>query len=515
MSDYRLRLLQGSDADLEEIAATLDVTRIRILLTGAQPEWRHQVLALTLADLVGRLFPNVITVCDFGAAADPRLPPGPAGLAERLDQARARGGLTPGSSTNTDIVVQVGPGASTADFYVDGCGWESFVGTESSRLVSYHSDVCIGPLAAACRVGAAIFARAIQTYRPPGPGIPRSAYASALSFERSTDPLGEVQGWSGDIDALLVGAGSIGGALVYSVAFTPGVRGRLTVLDPQNLESHNHVRALLPSSTDAGGGQPKIDVVSKALEHRRDLEVRTRQLDVTEYHATLAQDEPLPLVVCAVDQLESRRAVQDCLPLHVLNAACHPEEISISGHVTDAGPCICCLHMADVLDEENIRTKLVAKSTGIPLADVTELMAQRAPLGSHHLRVIEKNRGLRVLSLDHYEGRTLDELWEAQLLYGAVSAELAEGSAVAVASPFVTTLAGVLLAAELLKASDESLRRFTLGPHGVHIKYEERVYVSSLEGLLTSPPRWPTPECLCRSTRRLGLLRRRYGLKPW
>lgn len=85
----------------------------------------------------------------------------------------------------------------------------------------------------------------------------------------------------------------------------------------------------------------------------------------------------------------------------------------------------------------------------------------------------------------------------------------------AVAAPWVTALAGILLAGEALKSTSGELARWRLGPanDSPAIKYAENPYNTPTDALLSRPERWEGDECLCRSPRRLELLRRRYGLQ--
>lgn len=132
------------------------------------------------------------------------------------------------------------------------------------------------------------------------------------------------------------------------------------------------------------------------------------------------------------------------------------------------------------------------------------------PLQPGQLRSIERYRGLSGGALSAYEGQSLERLWQEALLYGEAALEV-ENTRVAVAAPFVTALAGLLLAAETAKPANlDSLSK--LGPGGVAIKYEESPFASPEYAYLSSPERWPTSECLCRSSRRIRLMKRRYGL---
>lgn len=513
MNDRRLRVISGSDQDAAAILAVLDDTSIRIVLPAGVPTWEHQLLAITLVDLLGRLFPRVHVDGLDEALADPALPPGTALLADRVAAAHGHGGLVRAPLHTDPYTVRIGTGTEPADLYVDAAGWQSYTGTAPSRLRPAASvAVPIGPLAAACRAAALITDHALASLRPARPPQP-SVYASALTYTTGVDPLDEPTPVADHLDAVLVGAGSIGGAAVYAFTHTPALAGRLVIVDPQRLEPRNLDRALLATAAVAEKREPKVAVASAALEHHPDLAVEPFEGTITDYHATLARNQPLPTVLAAVDSAASRRAIQDCLPLDLINAACHPHEITVSGHRTDLGPCVCCLHMTDLLNRDLIKMRLIAQATGFPEPAVTELLVTRAPLTPAHLRHVERHRRLAAGALDRYLGQTLHALWDGELLYGATPVTTRSGT-VAVAAPFVTALAGVLLAGEALKAGTPELGGHRLGPDGPATKYTENPYATPLHAQLSNPPRWPTSECLCRSSRRLRILRQLYVLHP-
>jgi len=505
----------------------LDGTPVHVVLPAGTPQWRHQILALALVDLLGRLFPAVIVHCDPDAVAHDGLPPGPALLVERLSAACAHGGLRPGSGPNHPPVTVV-IGADTADIagedhprvlHVDGGGWQSYNGTLPSRLPDCPWPlVPVGPLAAACRAAGQVASAALADL-VPDPSPEPSAYASALTHRSDVDPFDEgpqasTETWQHPLlQAIMAGAGSVGGAAAYTFAMTPALAGELVVTDPQRLEDKNLDRALLATAAATHAGQWKADAAKNALEHQTELKVNAHIGTLSDYVASRPRYSTLPLVLCSVDSADARRSVQDCLPLELVNAACHPEEISVSGHRTGAGPCVCCLHMEQVLDADNIKIRLLARATGLNERMITEFLVKDVPLQSDHLRQIERHRGLATGTLDRYRDRTLDALRAGELLYGETPVTTASGS-VAVAAPFVTALAGVLLAAEALKAAVPALAAHRLGPHGAAVKYEENRRYGPQHAMLSRPARWPTSECLCRSTRRQRIITARYGLAP-
>jgi ThiF family len=513
--DRRLRLIQhGGGEDEAEILAALDDPTIRIVLPPGTPSFSHQLLALALVDLLARLFPRIDVVCDPAARADAALPAGEELLAARLQHAREHG-IPPQAAGEAAITINIGPDGENADLCADGSGWQAYLGTQPSRLPDSGSRVSVGALVAACRAAAHTFARLLANLLEAQP-TPASDYFSALTYRTAETPFEEPTAEvSGALEGVLVGVGSIGGAAVYLLARTPGLAGELAIIDPQSLESHNLDRAILATAADTEAERVKVEVAADAVAHLDRLSVDPRKETISGYLASRPPEQPLPLVLCAVDSPSSRRAMQDCLPLELINAACNPREVMISGHRTDEGPCVCCLHMAEMLDGEQIRARLIAQATGLTFEQVVVRMNQRAPLEPQTIMFIELRTSRPEGSLAGYVGETLETLWEEQLMYGAVQVQASGGAVGAVAAPWVTALAGFLLAGEALKATGGTQLagcRLGAAPVSPATRYVEAIYASPRYAQLTRPARWVGSECLCRSPRRLRLMRRRYGL---
>jgi hypothetical protein len=218
-------------------------------------------------------------VCDPDAAADPLLPPGPPLLRERLEEAR-RHGAEPEPPGEAELVIHVGPGESEkARIHVDGYEWQSYVGTGPSRLPDDDGRaIAVGPLAAACRAAAQAF-RQLLTDLLPGVTTIESSYWSALSYEKGETPFADPElSIPHHVEAVLVGAGSIGGAAAYLFARTPELEGYLDIVDPQPLEERNPDRALLATQAAAAAGAVKLRLISP-LRHSntcRSTAARTR-----------------------------------------------------------------------------------------------------------------------------------------------------------------------------------------------------------------------------------------------
>jgi hypothetical protein len=519
MSDRRLRVIQrGAEGGEDEICALLD-RPVRVVLPSGTPPWRHQLLALALVDLLGRLFPRIELIADADAAADARLPPGADLFVERLEAARARG-FAPTEPTS-EAAVTVAIGSAAGDVHVDASGWQSYVGAQPSRLVANDEDVVpVGPLIAACRSANQVFQLMLGDRLAQPTQIIDSSYSSALTYHSSTDPFDDpALPALTRVDAVLVGAGSIGGASVYLLAHVADLEGELDVVDDDALAEHNPDRAILATEELAARGAVKVDVAADALAHHRRLDVRPHRKRFEEFVGGRPRDTPLPVVLSAVDSVASRREIQDGVPHEVIDAACGLDQISCSGHHTDDGPCVYCLHVQNVLDSEKIKYRLISEATGLPESTVIPLLVQEAALTSQHLAAIEIHRrslgeSVPAGAFDAYLGKTLDTLYREKFLYGEALVKTEGGGQAAVAAPFITALAGFLLGGEALKAAaGDAYAPFRLGPPGqIATMYREDPWGSAVNGLLLNPPRWPTFECLCQSPLRLRLLRARYHL---
>jgi hypothetical protein len=504
-------MIRGSTEFGHEVLAALDATTVRVDLRLGAP-WAQQVLAEALVDLLSRLFPRVMVTGCAETAPHPALPSAAreATLRDRLDAVRTHG-VAPLEPGEPFVTVVIGAG-ERGDIYCDGDGWQSYLGPEASRIEAHESTVPIGSVAAACRAAARVFAVVLARFGENLPPL-EPVYWSALSYEHADEPLAD-PGLPTEfvVNTVLAGAGSVGGAAAYTFARVPRLDGAIDVVDPQRLEPRNPDRALLATEELAAARAVKVEVVEAALAHQP-LILRRHRDRFEQWVASRPRDEPLPLVLCSFDSVESRRELQDNLPLEVVNAACDQDSIMLSGHRTGIGPCLYCLYVGQVLDSRRNAYRLIVEATGFPEKTVQGLLEQRAPVVRQQLEEIEDHRCFQRGTLTAYEGKTLDELYRDALMYAEREFER-DGDVAAVAAPFVTALAGALLAGEALKAGGgESYRQFRLGPWSSSgERYDESLSGSAANGYISRVPRWPDRRCLCQSVRRQRILRELYGL---
>jgi len=145
VTDPRLRVTQRGSAGEQAIVAALDNATVRLLIGGDGDRRDVQLMLLAMVDLLGRVFPR-IEVVGADAPAHPDLPPGPPTLSERVKQARANG-VDPLDPQQPSVTVAVGRVDDEADLYIDGTGWQSYLGTRPSRLDVAAGAVPVGALA--------------------------------------------------------------------------------------------------------------------------------------------------------------------------------------------------------------------------------------------------------------------------------------------------------------------------------------------------------------------------------
>jgi molybdopterin/thiamine biosynthesis adenylyltransferase len=511
--DPRIRALESASEAETEFAEALD-RGVRVVIAPGGEAWARQLIAICLCDLLGRLLPAIEIVCDPKIRAHGLLPPGSEFLAKRLAEGRCDSMIEPTAGLVADPALTAVIGADgEGDIFLDGSGWVSYLGDRPVEPLTEDEVNPIGPLSAACRGAAEVIRRLLGALLPAASSGEPSYWSALTMAPCKPEEVGEWPALAEPrVEALLMGAGSIGGASAYTLARVPRLAGKLPIIDFDALEARNSRKALLARRADIERGAGKAEVAAAELEYLIGLDAPTVNGTLAAHVAARAASEPLPLVLCAVDSIEARRELADHMPLEVVNAACGATEIIVSGHRTDAGPCVYCLYIERVLDAEATRARMMARELGLPAGMIVELRVSRAGLESQHLRQIEQRRELPPGALANFRGRTLDDLFDEQVLYGEVRLEDEEGRRAALQLPFVPALAGVLLAGEALKhGSGAAFEPFQLGPSGLAIEYAESLLQRPV-GMLSNPPRWPTSECLCRSPRRLALMRERYQL---
>lgn len=503
-------MFAGDEAASDHVLTLLDQT-VEVRLGRDCEDPTTQVLATTFVELAARLFPRIHIECPASTDVHPSLPPGEAKLASRLEEIRHHV-IEPRSTQDATLVVGIGD-VDGADFHLAARGWSSYVGTRPHAFASRPANEQnpFGALLGAARGAAAITKMLLGHKTADSASLP-TAYNNALTHEFGATSSDEVdEPLPRGVEALLAGAGSLGGAVVFALSHVQGLQGSLKVVDPQQFEDHNAVRSILCTAEQAIARESKATVAERALKGSLGDEVSIHIGTFQDYICSLPQGNPLPLVVATTDSVASRREIQECTPFQTISAACNATEATVSGHVTDDGPCPYCLLLPQVRNSENIRIRRIADLMETSPREIALRWARLVPLNPTDTSKIERQMKLNPGSLDRWVGSTVNEFYEGFLRYAEIPVG-ASGTRASVPAAFVSALAGFLAAAELLKWSEPTLRRYRLGPHGeVGVLYRENAFHPDAP-LIRTPRRCEDSFCLCRSTRRLRLMKERYSL---
>jgi hypothetical protein len=290
-----------------------------------------------------------------------------------------------------------------------------------------------------------------------------------------------------EVDVTCFGSGSVGSSVLLAL-LVAGAAGAITFVDDDLLQSHNRLRYPLWIEPASG---PKVDWVRHVAQGSQ-LRVDGHRKTAAQYGVDL--DRSPALAVAAVDTVAGRAQVADVLARETLNAGVDGLSLHVARHrFADGLACVYCGYVdaSPAASEVDVYVSL----TGLSPGRVERL------LGGEHLtredvRTIADAVGLESSGLDDLvEGRLVDV---ARLrLYGA--ARVSALRDVAIAAPFVSAMAGAVLAAEIMKPPAVALdRRVDLDLSGWPTGFTSR------------PVQDPTGRCLCWSA-----VRRDHYAQDW
>jgi molybdopterin/thiamine biosynthesis adenylyltransferase len=141
-----------------------------------------------------------------------------------------------------------------------------------------------------------------------------------------------------DVRVDFVSGGAVSQAALFCLARVPGLTMEARAIEDQRLKLENLNRYMLSRRSQVG--QPKTRVVSCIAREGLGLTGVRRRFE----EATRAQIAPLaPAVVCGVDDISSRWAIQRERPPLLVVGATESFDVLVSSHRRE-GPCAGCLH---------------------------------------------------------------------------------------------------------------------------------------------------------------------------
>jgi len=321
-------------------------------------------------------------------------------------------------------------------------GWSALLSDDEAQEVG-HAANPIGAGAAACIAAARLFRRIFFGHIAP------EARVSISVLELVGGPGRTLAGLPTQLPrgVFLVGAGAIGNAVLWTLD-QMALTGQLHVMDDEAIDLTNLQRYVLAERGHVGA--PKV---VRAAEHAGHLTVIQHPQRWQDYVASNGCDWDRVLV--AVDSIQERRDLQSSLPRWIANAWTQPDDLALSTHRFDDGPCLGCVYLPE--DQLPSDDEILARDLHIDYERfkflLRDLLYRDAPPPTELLTAIAdglkidpaqlapyRDRSLRILHVEGVCGGGLVSMQDLSGLNRDVHVPLAHQSA----------LAGVLLAAALI-----------------------------------------------------------------
>lgn len=240
-------------------------------------------------------------------------------------------------------------------------------------------------------------------------------------------------------DTVLAGAGGVGSGFLWALE-SLDVSGTLDVADPKTVAPGGLNRCFHYHDPDIG--KNKAD----ALCANAMLPNVTLVPFVGMFGDLCRQRFRVKRVIVTVDSRPARRAIQNDLPFEVLDASTtDASAVVVHSHKEpNQGACLSCIYHHIPLEDE--RTRSIADGLGLAYEDIKDREFIDAALA---LRLA----ALHNLDADALEGHAIASLHKQ--LCGAQVLKMAGGEQALAPFAFISNLAGVLLAIELLRFEDD------------------------------------------------------------
>ena len=341
-------------------------------------------------------------------------------------------------------------GSTSADgaIFPSACGWVARVDHTLSQQVGLPNPYAAGMAAAmAC---AELFRRIFLKSEAE-----QDVSVSLLNFDENTGANLELK--NTDVgNVLFVGVGAVGNAALWALSRDAEIRGRLWLVDGEEITLSNLQRYVLTHFADVD--RSKVLLGQEALSGSN-LSAEPIQTTLEQFvEAQGAID--IPVTVVSVDNVDARRSAQALLPRLVINGWTGDQALGASWHMfsRDAA-CLACLYHPHGQGSSAIEQ--AAKALGLPHDRTALLWVTHQPLSSDDIKVVAKSLGVKESVLKPWRTKPLGEIY-TDVVCGAVPLDVTGvGKVETVPLAHQSALAGILMAAELLKRTQPELMAFS------------------------------------------------------
>ena len=489
---------------IEQIDVSSDVFSRPTIAVELRPDAaRHpgNTAAFLLAvNLLSRTFERVHAVFPPGTEA----PDHPWGLGtvravvDELNDA-VEGAVHIGAPGHSDVVLSVGAGSSIPadrEAVVRGSPWRAALDCDLASEGEGEGEGTIGFLYAACMGSAQVLLHVLNGMQAPYPPMTPFSFSllDLLSCGADVDTPKVIT----IPDAHLVGVGAVGSAAIYALAHLGDLQGMLHLIDNEAVDETNLNRYVLMRRRDIG--RSKVDVARDALACTAIQPVPYRgafTCYVKEHGGAIN------LLLSPVDSPEGRRGLAKELPRRVINAATGRTTVTVSTHgFNDGKACLHCLYPVDPNGAS--REDIMAADMGLSGEEVRKLVRTNAPAEAQLVARIEAHRGVEPGRWAGNVGSPIDSFY-AKAVCGEAPLRLPFANVVAPLS-FISASAGILLAAELVKASHPELSQWALDNY---FRVDTLKHPNPAFHQLR--PQDPSGRCICRDSDYSDVYSEKYG----
>lgn len=416
----------------ESLTTLLENTTVGIRC-GPRPSPNEKWIAELTTNLLARLYPRLAISAPephFSTLRD---------LATRINP-----NIELGKDAPDTLSIAVGSKGLYGAIYPSASGWLARVNHLRPRRGGATNPYAAG--AAAALACGELFRRIFLKTTPE-----RDISLSLLDFGTKAGARLELTpGTLGDV--IFVAVGAIGNAAVWALARDPNTEGRLWLVDHEDLTLLNLQRYVLGTLADVS--RSKVALAEEALRGTR-LSIEASKTTLEQFAASQGRID-IPTICISVDNVDARREAQALLPRLLVNGWTGEGALGVSWHVfSNEAACLACLYHPH--GKGPSATEQAAKALGLPLDRATTLWVTRQPLSNDDLSQAARALGVAEAKLAPWRGKLLGELY-TDVVCGAVALDVTGvGRVETVPLAHQSALAGILMAAELLKRTRPEL----------------------------------------------------------
>lgn len=406
------------------------------------------------------------------------------------------------SQQETRVIVYVGE-ATKSDNGFSACasGWVAHIG----KKIKFKAGGPINPYSAGAAAALAAWRVFQIIFNMKTPSSLAQANVSLSLLDYGSDSgvsdflspveLGEVA---------VAGLGAVGNPALWAWARHPGLTGELHLIDPEDIELSNLQRYCLPFNKDVGMG--KVQLAARELLNSK-LSHRVWPCSLEDFAGNYAGIATVPSICVSLDNVEGRRTAQALLPRLVVNGWTSDTGLGASWHkFLGDSACLACLYQPKNIGLS--QTELAGQALGIPHDQLSVFWVTEKPLDADVIKTVETHLGLPEGRLADWIGRRVQDVYSG-VICGQVGLDLSGvGRVATVPLAHQSVLAGILMAAELIKRSDPDLET----------KSQPEPLIIWDDIMRTPPKYWVVnrqkePECFCGDAVYRSIYQEKWGIR--